>query len=468
MGQWRKRFEIPISIVSLSLMVSACGFLVGGLDPNEDAAVPPSVDSIKYENQSLKISGNGLDGISSVQLKNASATKELAISQKSASEIVLQAADATPFELTSPLSLVVEHAAGKTTVPLSFQVQDGSLEVSKLAPGSPNSVLTTDSSNQVSWSSNLSVSSLKVDPVATDLTGSLASFKGSVVTGSGTQFATDLRPGDKLLIGGTPLVVSAVISDTQVVVEDVFYAAEGTTSGPVKHGELIFIDQRNADATTITGKVKLPRFGGEYRGFGVYVFARGASLPTISISINGDSGGNDGQGSLAAVNLATAMRVAFGTTALADDVRSATIVGTSSVPARLAMVIVPTTGANGISIGGSGGGPSHDMYTLMESPPVLGGLNLFFNVSPAAITLQPVYGAFHEMCDLPFMVKALNDATDFSISALRPRADASGTVICEYEMTSGGPTGIAFLTSRWRGDLNAPLQRVRGHYDPWE
>jgi hypothetical protein len=442
--------RLALSFFVLSFL--GCGILDSDIENLNSST--PSITSVSYENQSLKVQGSHLSSVKRVSLKNAAGSKALGFVSKTDTEIELKAIESSVFSLISPVSLFIETASGSVTVALDIQFQDGSVSVSKLEAGDANSVLITDGSQTVKWSSSLS--GLTLAPVATSLTGSLASIDGNVLTGSSTQFSTEVQAGDSILIGGSPFKVNTVTSDTELITEETLSAFSKTAS-PVRVAKSFLFDSRTSDSTGISKTITLPEHGANYRGIVVFGFAKAGSLPVLTFTVNASAMNIEQFTSIG--NTALYVADAVGADGMAAGVDTAAITMSSSVSARLSMIVYVITGTSSSSASGkSSTGIAKTVFSASNDI-AAGGLMLAAIVSPDEMEIGENIG---RPFDVPYSLIS-RGGSDFSFLVMQSRPDSFGYAVRSQfnVLTMGGGT-YATVRATYIGDTSAPLQRLRG------
>lgn len=91
----------------------------------------PIITNVKLENDLLKVSGSNFDNLRSVKLNS----QTLDVVSNSGKELVLNAASSVLLSLDTVLSLVIDTAAGASTVNVIFNIVDNSITASKIADG---------------------------------------------------------------------------------------------------------------------------------------------------------------------------------------------------------------------------------------------------------------------------------------------------------------------------------------------
>jgi hypothetical protein len=356
-------------------------------------------------------------------------------------------------------------SAGIASSPMVLELifDDAQIAVDKLEPAASEKVLVANASAQAEWSSELEISNLQLDPAPVDISGTVASMEGSVLTGNGTQFTAELEAGDTLLIGGSPVEVDKVLSDTAVVMKD--YSVPKKTGAsdpsPVMIHKHFFFDQRDADSTTLNAKVGLPKYGNEYRAVVVFAVGRGAARPDLTITVNGKTATGTETGH---TNTHLLSRNFYGSQHFPEGVDEAEIQLTSSIAARLSLVVFTLTGVTIQSLTGQSSSAA-SLVLNMQRTISSHELVIHFGVINASVMVQPTRdGAFLPSmpCPTPMILKALG-ANDYTIVVALPRADTYGTSVCSYDMTAGGPATSAYISHHYEGDGTIPLQRLHGH-----
>lgn len=177
------------------LIIVGCNLTEADLSVRyKNAGARASLTQARFENGKLVLEGQNLGEVTKVELKNSQGLNEsLVIEEKTSSRLVAGALRAFKLTAGTVANLVVSNAHGAT----SFQIQVS------LSDEEASAFLTRGDGAPDTASLSGTVS---VDPA------------GTMVTGVGTSFLSELSRGDLVVIEGESSRVSSIVSDTSMVI----------------------------------------------------------------------------------------------------------------------------------------------------------------------------------------------------------------------------------------------------------
>ena len=114
------------------------GYVLSNTDLNSSTSFaesyPHKIKSILLKNGSFQIQGLDLNGVSRVELKSNGVISDLSMSFQSSTEIIASGLSALKLIAGKTYSLIITDAHGASTYPISTELADGSVSLSKLSP----------------------------------------------------------------------------------------------------------------------------------------------------------------------------------------------------------------------------------------------------------------------------------------------------------------------------------------------
>jgi hypothetical protein len=263
--------KIPI-LVSF-LILPACGVMLTDITTNPPGASSPIINSAKVEDNTLTIGGQNLNNIQSIEIDFDGSSKSLLFQSQGATESVLVASETTQIPYSSTINFKMQTAEGEISQQIPAVFAKGSLPIKKVSSGADNDYLITDGDGVVKWSSSSLLSQLQttelqagsitgaaieLDSSELQLSGSVSTIKGSLLVGAGTSFTTQLQQDDTVLVGGKPVLVERVLSDTEFVAREPIQHLTHAKGYPDIEG-IYFSDDRASDTTSTSLRIPLPQ-----------------------------------------------------------------------------------------------------------------------------------------------------------------------------------------------------------------